>query len=82
MNKQTEEDIIKVLLSFYNIPGQYFIGALILFAFWNSMKDITGWATWFLIFGIFFLFLEIITIIMAGKRLLVKLERNLNKIFR
>ncbi len=41
MNKQTKEDITEILLAVYGVPGQYVIGAMILWAFWNAMKDMT-----------------------------------------
>jgi site-specific recombinase len=66
---QIKEDIIEILMAIYKIPGQYFIAGIILFAFWNGMKDLTNWAIVFLLFGIFFFSLEIISPILAGKRL-------------
>jgi len=80
MNKQTKEDITEILLAFYKVPGQYVIGAMILFAFWNEMKDITRWAIFFPILGIVFIILEILSPIMAGKRIYDKALKNLKKL--
>ena len=69
MNKKTK-DITEILLAFYKVPGQYAIGAMILFVFWNTMKDMTDWSIIFPISAFVFIILEILTPIMAGKRLL------------
>lgn len=82
MNKKTKEDIIQILLAIYGIPGQYIIGAMILMAFWEAMKDMTSWAIFFPIFAILFVVLEVLTPIMAGKRLLEKVKKNFKKIFK
>jgi hypothetical protein len=79
MNQQTKEDIIDVLLVLYHVPGQYSIGALTLFYIWLEMKDWNPWANILLFFIFFFLFLEIITPLLAGRRLLNKIKKNINK---
>ena len=81
MNEKTKEEITEILLALYNVPGQYFIAAAILFAFWHAMKETTNWAILALIFGIMCTALEIITPILAGKRLLEKLSRNIKRLF-
>lgn len=81
MNKQTKEDIIELILTVYKVPGQYIIFAMILFALWKATKDITGWSIFFLIFGLVFIILEIISPIMAGKRLYDKALKNIKKLF-
>ena len=58
MNKQTKEDIVEILLAIYGVPGQYIIGAMILMAFWNAMKDMTNWAIFFPIIAFIFIILE------------------------
>jgi len=77
-----KEDIITILLACYNIPGQYLIGAWILLELWKSMRDLTDWALILPIFAIFFIFIEIITPIMAGKRLWDKLKNSFNRLFK
>ena len=64
-----KEDIIEILFAVYKVPGEFAIAGIILFAFWNAMKDLTNLAIIFLLFGIFFFALEIISPILAGKRL-------------
>ncbi len=82
MKSQTREDIVEILLAIYGVPGQYVIGAMILIAFWNAMKNMTGWAIFFPIFAIIFIILEVLTPILAGKRLLEKVKKNFKKIFK
>jgi len=82
MKKQTKQDVVEILLAIYGVPGQYVMGAMILMAFWNAMKDMTGWAIFFPIFAIIFIILEVLTPIMAGKRLLEKVKKNFRKIFK
>lgn len=82
MKKQTKQDIVDILLAIYGVPGQYIIGAMILMAFWNAMKDMTGWAIFFPILAFIFIILEVLTPIMAGKRLLEKVKNNFRKIFK
>jgi len=81
MSKQTKKDIIEIILAFYKIPGQYAIGAMILFALWDSMKDSTVWAIFFPILGVIFIIMEVISPIMAGKRLYDGALKNLKKFF-
>jgi hypothetical protein len=80
MREQTKEDIVEIILAIYKVPGQYAIGAMIFFAFWDAMKDMTGWAILFPIFGVIFISLEILSPIMAGKRLYEKAMKNLKKL--
>lgn len=82
MRDQTKKDITEILLAIYKVPGQYAIGAMILFVLWNAMKDITGWAIFFPILAVIFIILEIISPIMAGKRLYDKTIKNLKKTFK
>ena len=82
MNKQTKEDIVEILLAIYGVPGQYIIGAIILMAFWNAMKDMTNWAIFFPIIAFIFIILEVLTPIMAGKRLWEKIKRNFRRFFK
>ena len=82
MSNQIKEDITEIILAFYKVPGQYAIGAIILFAFWNAMKDITGWAIFFPILAIVFIILEILSPIMAGKRLYDQAIRSIKKFFK
>ncbi|MBS3108466.1 hypothetical protein J4409_01205 [Candidatus Woesearchaeota archaeon] len=74
MNENTKEDVVEVLMAIYKIPGQYFIAGIISFAFWNAMRDLTNWAIIFLLFGVFCFVLEIISPILAGKRLYNKFK--------
>ena len=69
MDSELKEDIIKILMAFYKIPGQYAIAGIILIGFWEVMRDLTNWSIFFLIFAIFFFVLEIISPILAGVRL-------------
>ena len=82
MNKKTKEDITEILMAIYKIPGQYFIAGIILFAFWNGMKDLTKWAIIFPLLGIFFFALEIISPILVGKRLYENLVKWWKKQFK
>lgn len=69
MKKEIKEDITEIIMFFYRIPGQYLIASMILFVFWKGMRDLTNLSLLFFIFGLFFIFLEIISPILAGKRL-------------
>ncbi len=82
MTNQIKEDIIEIILSIYKIPGQYAIGAMILFALWDAMKDMTGWAIFFLILAIVFIILEVLSPILAGKRIYDQAVKNFKKIFK
>jgi membrane-bound ClpP family serine protease len=82
MNKRTKKNIVEIILAFYKVPGEYAIGAMILFAIWNVMKDMTGWSIFILIFAIIFIFLEIISPIIAGKRLYDEALKNIKKILK
>lgn len=64
-----KEDIIEILLAVYKVPGEFAIAGIIAFAFWNAMKDLTGWSFIFLILGIFFVILEILSPFLVGLRL-------------
>ncbi len=81
MNKQIKKDIVEILLAMYGVPGQYIIGAMILVAFWNATKNMTNWAIFFLILAFVFIILEILTLLMAGKRIINKIKKNFRKIF-
>ena len=82
MNNQTKDDITEIIRAVYKVPGQYAIGAIILFAFWNVMKDKTLLAILFPIFAVVFIILEILSPIMAGKRLYDKGVKNIKKLFK
>jgi hypothetical protein len=82
MNEQIKDDIASILSAVYQVPGQYTIAAIVFFALWNSMKNDTGFAAYFLVFAFVFILLEILTLIMAGKRLGENIEKNLKRIFR
>jgi hypothetical protein len=82
MNKQTEEDITEILLAIYKVPGQYVIGAMILFALYDTTKELTNASIIFPIFAIIFIILEIISPIMAGKRLYKKAVKGIKKILK
>ena len=64
-----KEDVSDILMAVYKIPGQYTIGAILAFGFWNALRDLTNWAYVLLILGIFFILLEIISPILAGARI-------------
>lgn len=66
-------DITEILFAIYKIPGEFAIGAIIAFAFWNAMKDITNWSIILFLLGIFFIILEVLTPILAGVRIYKKI---------
>jgi uncharacterized membrane protein (Fun14 family) len=68
-----KEDITEILFAIYKIPGEFAIGAIIAFAFWNAMKDITNWSIILFLLGIFFIILEVLTPILAGVRIYKKI---------
>lgn len=72
MKKGTKKDIVEILMAIYKIPGQYVIGGIIAIAFWKAMKDLTKWSILLLILGIFLFSLEVVSPILAGKRLYEK----------
>lgn len=80
MNKSTKDDITELFIWLYNVPGQYFIFAMIFFALWKTMQ-FTNFSIIFLIFGVFCLIVEIISPILAGKRLYLKALNNIKRFF-
>ena len=64
-----KEDITEILFAIYKIPGEFAIGAIIAFAFWNAMKGLTNWSVILFLLGIFFIILEVLTPILAGVRI-------------
>jgi uncharacterized membrane protein (Fun14 family) len=68
-----KEDITEILFAIYKIPGEFAIGAIIAFALWNAMKDITNWSIILFLLGIFFIILEVLTPILAGVRIYKKI---------
>ena len=68
-----KEDITDILFAIYKIPGEFAIGAIIAFAFWNSMKGLTNWSIILFILGVFLVVLEILTPILAGVRIYKKI---------
>lgn len=70
-----KEDIAEILMALYHIPGQYAIGAIILWGFWEAMKNLTNWAFIFPILAIIFIVLEILSPIFAGMRIYKKIVK-------
>ena len=68
-----KEDITEILFAIYKIPGEFAIGAIIAFAFWNAMKGLTNWSVILFLLGIFFIILEVLTPILAGVRIYKKI---------
>ncbi len=64
-----KEDIKDILFAIYKIPGEFAIGAIIAFAFWNAMREITNWSILLFLLGLFLVVLEIFTPILAGVRI-------------
>jgi len=64
-----KEDITDILFAIYKVPGEFAIGAIIAFAFWNAMKGLTNWSIMLFILGVFLVVLEILTPILAGFRI-------------
>ena len=67
-----KEDIIEMLFVIYKVPGEFAIGAIVVFGIWNTMKDLTNWSIILFLLGIFLLVLEVLTPILAGVRIYKK----------
>jgi len=82
MDKETKEQIIEVLMSLYQVPGQYFIAGIISLGIGKSMLKFTNWGLILIIFGIICFVLEIISPIFTGIKLYKKAIENIKRIFR
>ena len=82
MNNQIKNDITEIILEIYQVPGQYTIGAMILLAVWNIMKDKTEFAIILPIVAIVCIILEIVSPIIAGKRLYDQAVKNIKKLLK
>jgi hypothetical protein len=73
MDKQTKDDIIELINSYYHIPGEYFTATLVLFGFYVVLKNLTNLSLICLFCGLLFLVMEFLSPIFAGQRLLKKI---------
>ena len=80
MNEETKEQIKKVLMALYNIPGQYIILAWISWEIAKALIELTNLAIILFILAILFFILEFASPIIAGIELYRKAIRNLKKI--
>ncbi|MBR9705273.1 hypothetical protein GOV12_07710 [Candidatus Pacearchaeota archaeon] len=81
MKMTIKEDIVRILMAIYRVPGEFFIAGIILIWLWNVTKELTNWSLLFLIFALFFFALEIISPILAGIRLYEKFIEMFKEIF-
>lgn len=79
MNKETKEQIVEILTSIYQIPGEFFIAGLISKGIGESMISFTKWGYVLIIFGIFLFALEIISPFIAGIKLYEKAVKNVKR---
>lgn len=77
-----KEDIIEIILAIYQVPGQYFIGGIISFGIGISFLELTNWGWLLIVFAIFLFALEVISPILAGRRLYEKAVKNLRRLFK
>ena len=78
----TKEDIIEILLTIYQVPGQFFICSLIALGIGNSFLSFTNWGYLLIVLGIIFIIIEAVSPILAGARLYNKALENIKKIFK
>ena len=70
-----KEDVAEILMALYKIPGQYAIGAIVLWGFWKAMKDLTPWTLIFPTLAIFFIILEVLSPILAGIKIYERFKK-------
>lgn len=81
MKKQTNDDIITLFCAIYKIPGQYFIGGLILLYVWKTMRDWNPYAWLLILPAIIFFVLEVISVFTAGRRVFLKIKEFFEDLF-
>jgi len=79
MEDETKEQIITIIKSLYQIPGQYFIAGVVSIGIGKAILDFTNWGLVLIILGIIFIALEIISPIIAGVELYEKGVKRLEK---
>lgn len=79
MKQETKDQIIEILMTIYQIPGEFFIAGIISIEVGKSMLDFNGFSWILIVFGILCLFLEFISPFIAGFKLYEKAMKNLTK---
>lgn len=79
---ETKKQIVEILVTIYQIPGEFFIAGIISKEIGKSMLSFTNYGYILIIFGIFCIVMEVISPLIAGIRLYEKAIENINKIFR
>ncbi len=81
MDEDTKEEIIELLMAIYKIPGQWFIGGIILLWIGKSMIEYTNYRITLVFFGVIFIVLEVVSPILAGYELYKKAIDGIKNFF-
>ena len=82
IDQETKNQIIEILMAWYQIPGEFLIGGIVALGIGNSMLSFTKLGLILIILGYFLIILEIVAPFIVGLQLYQKAIKNITKFFK